>query len=95
MVKFLMKAILIRIAFPFAMICTCFVMATAQLHEQEKQDTEETLQEFFLNETVFVQNKNEFQVTTKPAYWNQKDRQEINLPFQFEYGITNRLQIGL
>jgi Putative MetA-pathway of phenol degradation len=55
----------------------------------------ESIQEFFKGETVYAQNKNEIQITTKPSYWKKADIDLIDIPLQIEYGFTDRLQIEL
>ncbi len=62
---------------------------------QTSGETPELLQEFFVSETVFAQEKNEFQVTTKPGYWKKEGMKMITIPLQFEYGFTDRFQVEL
>jgi hypothetical protein len=53
---------------------------------------QELLQEFFIGETVYAQQKEEIQITFCPAFWKSNSLQTINIPLQFEYGLTDRLQ---
>ena len=46
-------------------------------------------------ETVFPQEKGELQVTLGPEYWKGKELNEARLPLSLEYGITDRVQVGL
>jgi hypothetical protein len=60
---------------------------------QKISEIEESLQEFFMGETVYAQEKNEVQFTLKPAYWKKDDMEMLSIPLQFEYGFTDRFQI--
>ena len=51
------------------------------------------LQEFFISETVFAQEKKELQATVRPAYWKNKQFSSVQIPLLLEYGFTNRLQV--
>ena len=63
---------------------------------QNRAGLNELLQEFFIGETVYAQEKNEIQITSKPAYRNQRDRTKLkNIPIQIEYGFTDRFQVEL
>jgi hypothetical protein len=81
---------IIYVAFLFILVIPS--SAEAQKHAGINQ----LLQEFFMSETVYAQEKNEIQITLKPAYRNQKDGTKIkSIPVQFEYGFTDRFQIEL
>jgi hypothetical protein len=63
---------------------------------QKKAGINELLQELFIGETVYAQEKSEIQMTVKPAYWNQKEGTKLkNFPLQVEYGITDRFQVDV
>jgi len=59
---------------------------------QAKLEMDEYLQEFYLEETVFPQEKNEIQLTLKPSFTKYEQRQ-LYIPLAVEYGLTDRLQI--
>src|SRR4030095_102866 len=62
---------------------------------QKIDGMEESLQEFFIGQTVYAQHKNEIQFTAKPAYWRTQGSEVTNIPLQLEYGLTDRFQIEL
>ena len=59
---------------------------------QAKPEMDEYLQEFFTEETVFSQDRNEIQFTLKPSFTKSEQRQ-LCIPLSVEYGITDRFQI--
>jgi len=59
---------------------------------QAKLEMDEYLQEFFTEETVFSQDRNEIQFTLKPIFTKGEQRQ-LYVPLSVEYGLTDRLQI--
>ena len=77
---------------------TVFVMGNtiASYGQKPANLIPELLQEFFMNEPVFAQQKNEFQVTVKPA-WRKTSSSpsSLHLPVLAEFGITDRLQVEL
>lgn len=62
---------------------------------QQEEGIEELLQEFFIGETVYAQEKHEVQFTSMPAFWNKDGFGITSIPLQFEYGFTDRFQIEL
>lgn len=65
------------------------------VNAQKDEGIEELLQEFFLGETVYAQEKNEIQFTSKPAYWKKDGDGVTSIPLQIEYGFTDRYQIEI
>jgi hypothetical protein len=61
----------------------------------QEEGIEEMLQEFFISETVYAQEKNEVQFTSKPAYWKKEGFGITSIPLQLEYGFTDRFQVEL
>lgn len=63
---------------------------------QKNSEIPELLQEFFVSETVFAQEKNEIQITVRPAYWKNKEELEIlHFPVLLEFGFADRFQVEL
>jgi hypothetical protein len=61
---------------------------------QSDPEMEEFLEEFFNSETVFSQEKKEFQFTVKPQFARSEMR-KLTIPLSIEYGITDRLQVEI
>ena len=76
------------------MVCSCFLffLNIKPAGAQKNAPMQELLQEFFAGETVYAQQKKEIQITSCSAFWKSNSVQTVNIPLQFEYGITNRLQ---
>jgi hypothetical protein len=51
------------------------------------------LEDVFMSDLVYPQEKNEFQFTLMPQFQKSNDFQFINIPFNAEFGITDSWQI--
>jgi hypothetical protein len=59
----------------------------------EENKIPELTQELFFGEIVYPQDAGEFQFTTG-GYFHREHANDWTIPYSFEYGITDRLQIG-
>lgn len=84
-----------QVSLVFCLAGTLMLFASKSAVAQKVEGIEESLQEFFIGETVYAQDKDEVQLTLKPAFWKKEGEQIINIPLQFEYGFTDRFQIEL
>ena len=73
-------------------VTTLFYPNNSQAQEETEMD--EYIQEFFLGQTVFPQDKREIQFTLKPSF-AKKTEGQICIPFEMEYGFTDRFQIEI
>ncbi len=89
-----MKTFSTKAVLPLFMCCIINFLSYSVSRAQVKLEMDEYLQEFFLAETVFSQEKNEVQFTLKPLFTKSRYRQ-LSIPFSVEYGITDRLQLEL
>jgi len=71
------------------LFCTNTTMA------QKDFEMDQYIQEFFIGETVFPQEKNEIQFTLKPIFAGRIGEQQLSIPFEIEYGLSNRLQVSI
>ncbi len=55
---------------------------------------EQPIQEFFIAETVYPQERDEVQVTLTPSFWKSGHLRNGELLLEAKYGITNRFQVG-
>jgi hypothetical protein len=73
----------------------CLILFLPEISQaQEELEMDEYIQEFFLGQTVFPQEKKEIQFTLKPSF-TKKSEGLISIPFEMEYGFTDRLQIEI
>jgi len=82
----------------FTEICIILMMlfsCTGKIVAQEQSEMEQYIQEFFIGETVFTQERKEFQVTLKPAFAGRRDLQQLSVPLELEYGISDRWQLSV
>ena len=82
---------------PYVVFLTSiFILISPALTNAQKSGAiPELLQEFFLSETVFPQQKNELQLTARPTFWKNKNLSYLQIPVWLEYGFTNRFQVEL
>jgi len=62
---------------------------------QKDLKTDQYIQEFFIGETVFPQEKHEIQFTLKPIFARRVEERQLYIPFEVEYGLSDRLQASL
>ena len=55
----------------------------------------EPIQELFLGRTVYTEEQEELQCTLSPRFLRQSDAKGWGLNLDLEYGITNRLELGI
>jgi hypothetical protein len=84
-----------NISLIFSFIVVFIFGISNSITAQKIEGIKEVIQEFFIGETVYCQKKNEVQLTSKPAYWKKAGLTIASVPLQFEYGITDRLQIEM
>jgi hypothetical protein len=84
-----MRNLLLR---PFGplVIVLAFGAASSPGMAAEEAETGVLLQEFFLAETVQSQERGEIQLTLRAEASNRDDEGELEVPFELEYGITDR-----
>ena len=70
----------------------CVAIAQAGDEKQRETKVEEILEELFLGEVVFPQERGELQFTPG-FFWSHKREDDLAIPVLLEYGITDRLQI--
>lgn len=63
--------------------------------QEENNEFEEPIQEFFTGEPVYTQTKGEFQISPNTDYFSTDLRNATNLGLSLEIGITNKLQFGV
>jgi hypothetical protein len=71
--------------FAIGLLCSNISSAQAEL------EMDEYIQEFFMGETVFPQEKKELQFTLMPVFI-KSEFDQFSIPLAVEYGITDRLQ---
>lgn len=59
------------------------------------QTSEPPLQELFLTESVYSQEKGETQITVASQFSKSNGRKLFQTPLAFEYGLTDKLQLSL
>jgi len=79
----------------FAVLIAVFYSAQTTAQQPEKKTYLQLLQDVFQTELVYPQEKNEFQFTVFPAYYQHSGYEQIQLPFLAEYGINNRWQLEI
>jgi hypothetical protein len=57
--------------------------------------TEQPLEELFMTETVYPQDKREIQITVGSQFSKSSGRKLFQTPMSIEYGLTDKLQISL
>jgi len=91
-----MKSSLIKTASLIVCLTCLFILFIPRsANSQKGGEIEESLQEFFIGETVYAQKKHETQLTSKPSFWKKEGLQIISIPIQVEYGFTDRFQVEL
>jgi len=65
----------------------------ARAEDDEDDKIRERIQEFFVGEIVYPQDAGEVQLTTGFSHWNEGS-ERFTAPLGFEYGITDRFQVG-
>ncbi len=74
-----------------------FILSANLLSAQEKENEgefEEVIQEFFVTESVYPQEKNEIQITNSDYVFFNDFGKDFYGGFELEYGITDRFQIS-
>ncbi len=80
----------------FVLVWTALVVlaASGTAHAQLVR-LREPIQELFLGHTVYTEEQEELQCTLSPRFLSQSDAKGWGLNLEFEYGITNRLELGV
>lgn len=74
--------------------CSVLVCCLSSVSLAQEDTVEELLQELFLGESVYPQEAGELQFTTG-FLWADKGADDFRIPMLLEYGLTDRLQIGV
>lgn len=84
--------------FVWASACAPLLFSVPSLARADEDDggnqVDERLQELFLGEVVYPQSAGEFQFSVG-HFWNGHRDDSSSLPVLMEYGITDRLQVGV
>ncbi|GAB6167450.1 hypothetical protein JCM19992_34500 [Thermostilla marina] len=77
-----------------AMIALCSLADRAEAQHRYGESIKPILQDLFLGESVYPQERGEWQVTTG-FMWAKEHEDDFEIPALIEYGITDRLQFGV
>lgn len=81
---------------PFITTCILFFyLFGAKAQDTRSINYYQPVQDVFQTELVYPQEKNEVQLTFYPAFRNNSQTDQLNLPLLLEYGLTDRWQIEL
>ncbi len=80
-------------------VLVMFLPVITQIHilkaqEEEEGEFEEVIQEFFITESVYPQDKNEIQLSNYDHLFFYKSQKDYCGTFEIEYGITDRFQVS-
>ena len=91
-----MKQILLKLLLLITFLCSILIYSRpGAVQAQKIEPLNQLVQEFFIAETVYPQEKKELQFTLRPVYWNNEQTETVRIPLQIEYGFTNRFQVEL
>ncbi len=88
------KRILARSLATVGIATIILLLTTASPLKAAEDKVDELVQEVFLGQTVYPQDAGEVQITAA-SFWAYKGRHDHQIPLEFEYGITDYLQVQL
>jgi hypothetical protein len=73
----------------------CAAPSRSAAEESHDPVPKQIVNELFLGQAVTTQGRHELQVTLGPSWRHHNREDEITAPLQVEFGITDRLQVGV
>jgi hypothetical protein len=78
----------------FFTITLCLLFSVSAESADESGPTQ-ILNELFLSDTAYPQEKGEWQLTLSPEYEDNDEESRFSMPLSIEFGITDQLQVEL
>ncbi|MFT6624922.1 MAG: hypothetical protein ACJAZI_000998 [Cycloclasticus sp.] len=78
----------------FFTVTLCLLFSVSAESADESEPTQ-ILNELFLSDTAYPQEKGEWQLTLSPEYEDNDEESRFSIPLSLEFGITDQLQVEL
>jgi len=81
--------------FNYSFIILLLTSSSLVLADNDDPEPVEIINELFMSDTVFSQEKGEWQLTISPQFEKDNENERFSTPIGLEYGITNQFQVEL